>query len=218
MVLIIMTRYVPAMLCALNSGPNVRQTNIAIHVVCVPMLLFTAFLLVSMVQISTELEADLVKGTNSPNLVPLPNQMIITKLPPNAGTIACLLYSILYILLEPVAGGLVAPILLAGTALANHLTSTYGSTANYWALAINILSWLAQFVGHGVFEGRAPALLDNIVQALFLAPLFVWLEILFSMGYRPELKNRLNAAVAEDIAKYRSSGANKNGAAQPETE
>lgn len=94
------------------------------------------------------------------------------------------------------------PFLLGSAAYGNYLTSTYGATANYWAGAINAISWIAQFVGHGVFEGRAPALLDNLVQALFLAPFFVWFEILFSLGYRPDLKNRLNKAVEEDVRKF----------------
>ena len=107
--------------------------------------------------------------------------------------------------MEPVAGALLAPLLIIGTAYANHLTSTYGATANYWALAIHITSWIAQFVGHGVFEGRAPALLDNLVQALFLAPFFVWLEILFKFGYRPELNARLEKAVEIEVDRFRQS-------------
>ena len=38
---------------------------------------------------------------------------------------------------------------------------------------------------------------------MFLAPLFVWLEFLFQLGYREELKTRLNKWAAEDIAKWR---------------
>lgn len=101
------------------------------------------------------------------------------------------------------AGSLLAPLLLAATAYANHLTATYGATANYAALAVHVVSWVAQFVGHGVFEGRAPALLDNLVQAFFLAPFFVWLEVLFWCGYRPELKARLDRAVAGEVEKFR---------------
>jgi len=71
-----------------------------------------------------------------------------------------------------------------------------------------VVSWLAQFVGHGVFEGRAPALLDNIFQALFLAPLFVWLEFLFLLGYRPELKSRLDKMVEQDVKTFRESKVN----------
>jgi 2-hydroxy fatty acid dioxygenase len=78
-------------------------------------------------------------------------------------------------------------------------------TANYWALALHVGSWIAQFVGHGKFEGRKPALLDNLFQAFFLAPLFVWLEILFMFGYRPDLQQRVEAFVKEDVAKFRAS-------------
>ena len=106
--------------------------------------------------------------------------------------------------MEPVAGGLLAPFLLGGTAYANYLTATYGIKANYIAIGVHIFSWLAQFVGHGIFEGRAPALLDNLVQAIFLAPLFVWLEVLFAFGYRPELKSRLDQSVEKEIEKFRA--------------
>ncbi|PVI08069.1 DUF962-domain-containing protein [Periconia macrospinosa] len=104
--------------------------------------------------------------------------------------------------MEPVAGAILMPFLLGSAAYGSYLTSTYGATANYWAGGINVVSWIAQFVGHGVFEGRAPALLDNLVQALFLAPFFVWFEILFSLGYRPDLKKRLDKAVEEDVRKF----------------
>ena len=151
------------------------------------------------------------QGTNTPSLVPMPSWLIIPNLPPNLGTIFTLLYATLYILMEPVAGGIVAPLLLGGTAYSNYLTTTYGSTANYWALGVFVFSWIAQFVGHGVFEGRAPALLDNLVQALFLAPFFVWMEVLFSVGYRPELKARVDSAVQTEVDKYNKSKKQRNG-------
>lgn len=115
--------------------------------------------------------------------------------------------------MEPVAGGLLAPLLLAGTAYSDYLTNTYGATANYWAVGIFVSSWIAQFIGHGVFEGRAPALLDNLVQALVLAPFFVWMEILFSIGYRPELRSRVDSAVEKEVEKYQKSRGQSNGSA-----
>lgn len=111
--------------------------------------------------------------------------------------------------MEPVAGTMLAPLLLGGTAYANHLTSTYGMQANYAAIGVHVVSWLVQFVGHGVFEGRAPALLDNLVQAIFLAPFFVWLEILFAFGYRPELKSRLDHAIEKELKNLKSKKAAK---------
>lgn len=69
-----------------------------------------------------------------------------------------------------------------------------------------MLSWVAQFIGHGAFEGRAPALLDNLVQAFLLAPLFVWMEVLFFLGYRPELRARYHKSVEKEIATFRANG------------
>jgi len=172
--------------------------NIAIHIVGVPVILWTTFIL----------------GTNTPPLIKLPESMTIPNLELNVGTILCLSYCALYILLEPVAGTALSALLLAGTAYGNHLTTVHGMTANFWAIAGFLASWIAQFLGHGMFEGRAPALLDNLFQALFLAPLFVWLEVLFVLGYRPELKKRVDKMALEDIAKYRESKARKaNGTA-----
>ena len=28
----------------------------------------------------------------------------------------------------------------------------------------HVIGWIAQFIGHGVFEGRKPALMDNLLQ------------------------------------------------------
>lgn len=153
------------------------------------------------------------QATNTPPLIPMPDWLVIPSLPSNLGTITTLVYATLYMLMEPVAGGLLAPLMLAGTAYANHLSKTYGQTANYWALGLHLTSWIAQFIGHGVFEGRAPALMDNLVQAFLLAPFFVWMEILFRLGYRPELRNRLNQAVEKEVDKYRRSKAQSNGSA-----
>ncbi|KAL1989016.1 hypothetical protein VTN96DRAFT_5779 [Rasamsonia emersonii] len=161
--------------------------NISIHMTCVPIILMTA------IQIAS----------NSPTLISLPDFLQIQNLPPNLGTIVAFVYAFGYLLLEPVAGAILAPLLIAGTAFMNHLTSTYGTTATYWAAGLHVVSWLAQFLGHGRFERRAPALLDNLVQALFLAPLFVWMEFLFFLGYRPELKARLDQAVEKEIAKFK---------------
>jgi len=111
--------------------------------------------------------------------------------------------------MEPVAGGLYAPVLLGGAAYANHLVANHGSSANYLAIGVHVFAWVAQFIGHGVFEGRAPALLDNLGQALFQAPFFVWLEVLFMFGYRPELKARLDTAIQKDVKKFQEDAAAK---------
>ncbi|KAG2412092.1 hypothetical protein HFD88_009648 [Aspergillus terreus] len=173
---------------ALNLEKQLLFVNVGIHITCVPILLFTGIALAS----------------NSPVLFNLPDALTFENLPANMGTIGALVYATFYILLEPVAGALIAPLLIAGAAFANHLLAVYGTDVNYWFGGIHVVSWLAQFVGHGAFEGRAPALLDNLVQALLLAPLFVWMEILFFFGYRPELKKRFDESVKKEIAAFRA--------------
>lgn len=163
-----------------------NPVNVGIHIICVPAILFTSIVLL----------------TNTP-AVPLPPWLSVPHLPLNVAAVGAVLYSTLYILMEPVAGAMLAPLIMGVTAYGNHLTSTYGATTNQWAGGIFVASWIAQFIGHGKFEGRAPALLDNLVQALFLAPFFVWFEILFTLGYRPDLKKRVDKAVEEEIRKFK---------------
>ncbi|KAH8820389.1 hypothetical protein F5884DRAFT_849651 [Xylogone sp. PMI_703] len=163
-----------------------NPVNVGIHMIFVPTILATALLL----------------ATNSPTLILLPSWLSIPNLPLNLGTLAALGYSIFYVLLEPVAGSITFPLIMGWVAYANHLTSTIPSPTNQIAVGAQIVSWLIQFVGHGVFEGRAPALLDNLVQALVLAPFFVFMEVLFKFGYRPELQARVEKAVQEKIKEF----------------
>ncbi|OQE26839.1 hypothetical protein PENSTE_c005G03366 [Penicillium steckii] len=175
-----------------------NPVNIAIHITCVPILLFTGIVL----------------ACNCPTLFTPPDILSFEYLPANAGTIGAFIYAIFYVLLEPVAGGLIAPLVIGSAAAGNYLLGTHGMIVNYWAGGIHIFSWLAQFVGHGKFEGRAPALLDNLVQAFLLAPLFVWMEILFFFGYRPELKQRMESNVEKEIQKFRLEKEGKKGKGQ----
>ena len=118
------------------------------------------------------------------------------------------MYTALYLLLEPVAGFALSAFCLAGTAYSNYL-KTQDSTATFQiALGLHVVAWIAQFVGHGAYERRAPALLDNLVQAVFLAPLFVWLELLFLLGYRPELQARVEKRIQQEIAKFKTGSKN----------
>ena len=115
-------------------------------------------------------------------------------------------------MLEPVAGFILAAICLSAAAASNYWRVQCPETTLKVSIAVHVSCWIAQFVGHGAFEKRAPALIDNLVQALFLAPMFVWLEILFFFGYRPELQARVQKQVQAELAKFRAG--HKNGKAQ----
>lgn len=143
-------------------------------------------------------------------MIPTPDIITIPNLELNLGTIAALIWGGLYVLLEPVAGTALALICLAAAAGSKVLLTENAELTNKVAIGVHVVSWIAQFIGHGAFEGRAPALLDNLVQAVFLAPLFVWLELLFMFGYRKELQGRVEKSVQVELAKFKS----KNGKTQ----
>ncbi len=48
-----------------------------------------------------------------------------------------------------------------------------------------VVGWIIQLVGHG-FEGRKPALVDNLIQ-IFIAPVFLVAETAFALGLRRRL-------------------------------
>ena len=50
-----------------------------------------------------------------------------------------------------------------------------------------------------MFEKRKPALLDSLVQAFALAPLFVHMEVMFWCGYRPNLQISVNQVLAPAV-------------------
>ncbi|MFQ6651553.1 hypothetical protein Gotur_023831 [Gossypium turneri] len=67
------------------------------------------------------------------------------------------------------------------------------------ALLDRTVSW------HGMFEKRAPALLDNLVQAFLMAPFFVLLEVLQSLFVSepyPGFHMRVNAKIKTEIKEW----------------
>jgi uncharacterized membrane protein YGL010W len=161
--------------------------NVLVHLIFVPVLTFTTLIL----------------ATSTGNFLELP------YIPLNGAAIMVSTYMFLYYLMEPIASALMTPLILLTTWYINKLSVEHGSQALWIAGIVNVGSWIAQFLGHGIFEKRAPAMKDNFVQAFFLAPFFVWFELLFSLGYRPELHQRIEEKAVAKIAKY---NAEKKGA------
>jgi uncharacterized membrane protein YGL010W len=53
------------------------------------------------------------------------------------------------------------------------------------ALLLHIFAWIMQFIGHGVAEGRSPALLDNIVGGAFYCAGVLHYALTFSSSCGP---------------------------------
>ncbi|GAB4860776.1 hypothetical protein Ancab_035939 [Ancistrocladus abbreviatus] len=95
---------------------------------------------------------------------------------------------------------------LAHAAFMDALTNLYIRTKALVALAAQLFCWTSQFIGHGVFEKRAPALLDNLAQAFLMAPFFVLLEALERFfGYEPYpgFHASVQAKVAAEIKEWK---------------
>ena len=73
------------------------------------------------------------------------------------------------------------------------------------SLVMHVTGWVLQILGHLVFERRLPAFFDNILQAFLLAPLFVFMELLFLIGYRPALQKRTRERIKANIHTWKLS-------------
>ena len=123
---------------------------------------------------------------------------LLSRFAPQSLILALLaFYVVSFIIMEPLMGVLYAPVLTAYYWIAVNLLSNYQSLSMY----LFVGSWVAQFIGHGVFEKRAPALVTNLPQSLHAAVFFVWLEILFAIGLRKDLHLKLQGAVRSERSK-----------------
>jgi uncharacterized membrane protein YGL010W len=61
-------------------------------------------------------------------------------------------------------------------------------------LALFVVGWIFQFVGHVAWEHRKPAFVDDVI-GLIVGPLFVLAEALFGLGWRPALRAAIESEV-----------------------
>ncbi|KAF5827593.1 hypothetical protein DUNSADRAFT_400 [Dunaliella salina] len=123
----------------------------------------------------------------------------------NAPILLAASYSLFYTTLDPLAGlswaALVAyPLCKAALAFASV------PNALAWAAGLHVFSWYMQIhPGHAIFEKRKPALMDSLVQAFATAPLFVWLELLFLLGYQRGMQQELDKRVEAAVSRRKAS-------------
>ena len=60
-----------------------------------------------------------------------------------------------------------------------------------WCGAFFVGGWIFQLVGHA-FEGRRPALSDNLFQ-IFIAPIFLVAELFFALGLKRDVRAKVEA-------------------------
>ncbi|POO03505.1 hypothetical protein TorRG33x02_007100 [Trema orientale] len=173
---------------AYHSNP----INIAIHMLLVWPIFFTAILILNF----------------TPSLFNLPHIQISLfgshfSLIFNVGFLVAIIYSVFYICLDVKAGSLAALLCILSWVISSFLAQILGfSLAWKVVLVAQIVCWTGQFIGHGVFEKRAPALLDNLVQAFIMAPFFVLLEALQKLfhyepypGFQAKVQAKIDAEI-----------------------
>jgi uncharacterized membrane protein YGL010W len=103
-----------------------------------------------------------------------------------------------YFALDPALGfGML--VVFAVLLWAGERIAALGTAAGWiWFAVLFVGGWILQLVGHA-FEGRRPALADNLFQ-VFIAPIFLCAELFFALGYKP----RLHAAVRERVLRLRA--------------
>jgi uncharacterized membrane protein YGL010W len=120
----------------------------------------------------------------------------------NLGMLTAIGYGVFYARLDFLFGvPSLAALVFAGFKLTDYHT-VHGTAANWHALYIHVASWIAQFIGHGAFEHRAPALLDSLVQALVLAPFFAVFEVFYLIGIRTGVIDRIDEMIKPELEAF----------------
>ena len=124
----------------------------------------------------------------------LPNELVC-----NYAFIVGFGYFLYYLLIElpGIAGPIAASLVIVSLVTTSQVKNTYEGAYKIGIVA-HVVAWIMQFVGHGIFEKRAPALFDNLVQAFVMAPLFVLMEVFFMFGYKPKFQEQIAEIVKEN--------------------
>merc|ERR1719500_444886 len=130
-------------------------------------------------------------GVFAPAPTSLASLPLLGGVPLTLATITTAIYVISYVMMDPVAGGLGALLMLVLNQWTYRLVVAGAPVAGFplWqvVLAFHVAAWIAQFVGHGVFEGRAPALLD----------------VLFFFGYRNTFYKECMKEVEQNVFEFK---------------
>ncbi|MCB8823090.1 Mpo1 family 2-hydroxy fatty acid dioxygenase [Microvirga rosea] len=144
------------------SGYHRDHRNRATHVVGIPAIVFSLLLVLSLWRVSL--------GTLSLS----------------GAWIVGLLAALGWIALDRTVG-LAMTAIVAVMALAADAITAHAGQGTVWTLFAILFAggWALQFLGHA-FEGRRPALMDNLFQA-FIGPMFIMAEVLMALGVRRDL-------------------------------
>ncbi|WP_321925930.1 Mpo1 family 2-hydroxy fatty acid dioxygenase [Paraburkholderia guartelaensis] len=102
--------------------------------------------------------------------------------------------TIYYLVLDVPLGLMMAVVSVACVAFGAWLAQQGTAAWLGGGVGLFVVGWIFQFVGHIAWEHRKPAFVDDLI-GLMIGPLFVLAEALFSIGWRPALREAIEAKV-----------------------
>jgi uncharacterized membrane protein YGL010W len=98
-----------------------------------------------------------------------------------------------WIALDAGVGAAMIVMIVPFLVMAEWIARGSGATVAWTVFALFFVGgWIFQLVGH-VWEGRRPALADNLFQA-YIGPMFIAAEVLIGLGYRQDLREVIDTA------------------------
>ena len=189
--------------------------NKAIHVVCIPLIVWAVLVWLCAFQVDFPLPFALKKDASSTSASSSSSPSPAT-VPVDLARLVTTAYCTLYAYADRASGftwGLFVglPLYLAARAFFENYGGKEGQgqpfggiSTNVWALAAFVFGFYFQVhAGHYVFEKRKPALVDSFLEAMLAAPLFVWLEVIFVLGFKKDLQEHVEGEAAKLIAQYK---------------
>ncbi len=88
------------------------------------------------------------------------------------------------------------PLLFIAAAIAGSVSIT---AVFVIAVTFFVLGWALQIIGHQVFEGKRPTLLDNPVQML-ISPMYMFARLFIALGLRPDLAAVLQQSQQQELS------------------
>jgi uncharacterized membrane protein YGL010W len=102
------------------------------------------------------------------------------------------LSTLYYLVLDVPLGLMMAAVSAACIACGNWLAAQTTLTWLASGIGLFVIGWVFQFIGHVAYEHRKPAFIDDLI-GLLIGPLFVLAEALFGFGWRPALREAIEA-------------------------
>jgi uncharacterized membrane protein YGL010W len=112
------------------------------------------------------------------------------EIPCTAATLFYLIVALYYLRLDWQVALCQAPFSLVLLGLADRIALWPFTESLLVFLVAFLVGWAVQLLGHA-FEGKRPALADNLLQ-IFNAPLFLTVEVLFLLGWRADLRRAVH--------------------------